>query len=152
MLCFYLLIAASLFPSKLSRYQNESVFTSVLFYFKSFRSGCDSLDSSRQDVIQELQKSNPELKKMEHEFAAIYNNLGSVVKRDIFNWSQIICVNMSKDIDTKPIDDLAELAQTYYNKFSQKMEAKQEFQDINPEIKEKLLDFVEKYTMTCLYR
>lgn len=108
-------------------------------------------DSSRQDVIQELQKSNPELKKMEHEFAATYNNLGSVVKRDIFNWSQIICVNMSKDIDTKPIDDLAELAQTYYNKFSQRMEAKQEFQDINPEIKEKLLDFVEKYTMTCLY-
>ncbi|XP_011494921.1 PREDICTED: rab5 GDP/GTP exchange factor, partial [Ceratosolen solmsi marchali] len=53
--------------------------------------------------------------------------------------------------DSKRIEKLSDITQTFYQNFSKSMEENSIYKDVSIDIKEKLLDYVEKHSMTLLY-
>lgn len=113
---------------------------------------CISIDTARPDINQELQQPNPDLDKLEVEYIAKFGSLGKTINQDIHKFINFFCVNMRKNVDNKSIDDVADYAQNFYNKFTKRMDSNHDYEQIPPEIREQLLDFLEKFSMTCLYR
>ncbi|XP_043271650.1 rab5 GDP/GTP exchange factor [Venturia canescens] len=53
--------------------------------------------------------------------------------------------------DFKRIEELSEIAQNFYQGFGKRMENSPNYAGISSEVKERLLDYVERYAMTLLY-
>lgn len=56
------------------------------------------------------------------------------------------------ELYNKPIDEIAELAQKYYNLFHSRLNSYDIYKKVDHEVKDQLIDFFEKYVMTSLYR
>lgn len=112
-------------------------------------------DTGRPDPYQDLKKPNPELDKLKLEYSESFGFLGRVIEKDIELCIQSFCKTMRQHFDVKTVDELGEYAQKCYKLFSRRMEDHQKntiYENVSPEIREALLDFFEKFTMTCLYR
>lgn len=59
---------------------------------------------------------------------------------------------MLSEIDNKPIEDIAELAQKYYSVFNNRVHSSPAYEEVAPETKDELVDFFEKFVTVSLYR
>lgn len=58
---------------------------------------------------------------------------------------------MMAEINVRPIDELAEIAQKYYNVYSIRVNSHEQYHNVPTEARDELLDFFEKNCMISLY-
>lgn len=111
-------------------------------------------DTARPDQLQDLFNSTPEIDKLKQEFYELFTSLGPSVDRDVRKFIQSFVAKMLKNADIRSVDELSELAQNFFQVFSKRVDASSIYaqSEITQDMKENLLDYVEKYVMTCLYR
>nr|CAD7607642.1 unnamed protein product [Timema genevievae] len=95
---------------------------------------------------------NPDLDKLKEESHSCFGSVGELVEKDVQKCIHSFNMSALKLADTRPIEELSELAQNFYQVFSKRMDASTIYKDVTQDRKEILLDYVEKYAMTFLYR
>ncbi|XP_033231167.1 rab5 GDP/GTP exchange factor isoform X2 [Belonocnema kinseyi] len=104
------------------------------------------------ELLRDLLKNNHDLDKIKlenHELIAIIHKTRA--ERDLKKCMNLFVSKILQNKD-KRIDDLSEITQNFYQEFAKQMENSSDYTDFSTETKEKLLDYVERYTMTLLYR
>ncbi|KAL1140198.1 hypothetical protein AAG570_000130 [Ranatra chinensis] len=84
----------------------------------------------------------------------LFKSVGPHIQIDIHKCISSFYKKMVSDADspTTSIDDLSERTQHFYQIITKRMEDERIYSGVNSEIKEQLLDYAEKFAMTCLYR
>ncbi|CAG9821976.1 unnamed protein product [Phaedon cochleariae] len=125
-------------------------------YLKSlpvFRKSSNVKDSGRPERYADIMRqSTPDTDKLLVEFISTYGEWGELVRKDLLKCAQSIVTEIFCGLDTKPIEDLAEIAQNYYNKYDNRLLTNTVYQVVPSDVKDQLLDFFEKYSMMSLYR
>lgn len=85
------------------------------------------------------------------EFLSKYGHLGDDVRKDFLKCIQLFTSKLLNELESKPIDELAELAQKYYNMYNGRINAYPVYQELDAEIRTELEDFFEKHLMVSLY-
>lgn len=85
------------------------------------------------------------------EFISLYGIWGDAVRKDFFKCIQSFTVKIYSELETKPIEDIAEIAQKYYNLYNNRLNSNPTYSEVTTEVREELLDFFEKYVMVSLY-
>ncbi|KAL3268512.1 hypothetical protein HHI36_007623 [Cryptolaemus montrouzieri] len=117
-----------------------------------FRKPSNLKDADRPHRITDLKHSNPDADKLLAEFIMNFSQNGDTLRHEFFKYVQVFVKIIQKDIDmNKPIEDVTENAQKYYNHFNSRLNNAPVFKDLPSEVKDQLLDFFEKYVMTMLY-
>ncbi|XP_066142977.1 rab5 GDP/GTP exchange factor isoform X1 [Euwallacea fornicatus] len=121
-------------------------------YLKSlpvFRKSSSVKDISKPEKYANIRQNNPDADKLMTEFLSKYGHLGDDVRKDFLKCIQ----HFHKVIlmDSKPIDELAEVAQKFYNFYTTRINENRVYQELNTDIKGDLEDFFEKYSMVALY-
>lgn len=125
----------------------------INFITKKYNSFYNIVDTGRPDIYQEFKKPNPELLKIKTEYRENYGYLGSKIEKEIDSLIQSFCTKMREDFEqNKTIDELGEMAQKGYKVFARKLENNPHYEHVSPEVREQLLDYFEKFTMTYLYK
>ncbi|XP_057656208.1 rab5 GDP/GTP exchange factor isoform X1 [Diorhabda carinulata] len=122
-------------------------------YLKSlpvFRKTSNVKDASRPEKYI-LRQPNPDTDKLMVEFISIFCQWGEGIKKDFFRCSQAFSNKILSELDTKPIEDLAETAQNYYNLYNNRVNSYPAYENLPIEVREKLVEFFEKYSMITLY-
>jgi hypothetical protein len=99
-----------------------------------------------------LRQANPDADKLMAEFISLYGVWGELVRRDFFKCVQSFTTKIYSELENKPIEDIAEMAQKYYNLYSNRVNSTQTYQEVTTDVRDELLDFFEKYVMVSLYR
>lgn len=73
-------------------------------------------------------------------------------EKDIKKCIHSLVSNILQNRNAKKIEELSEITQNFYQVFAKRMDNSPNYADISPEIKERLLDYVERHSMTLLYR
>ncbi|RZC42681.1 rab5 GDP/GTP exchange factor [Asbolus verrucosus] len=123
-------------------------------YLKSlpvFRKTSNVKDSGRPERHLDLRQANPDADKLMAEFISLYGIWGEMVRKDFFKCVQSFTTKIYSELDNKPIEDIAEMAQKYYNLYNNRVNSTQTYQEVTTEVREELLDFFEKYVMVSLY-
>ncbi|KAJ8872992.1 hypothetical protein PR048_026608 [Dryococelus australis] len=118
---------------------------------KIFKKSSNAKESSRAEQWRALYVGNPDLDKLKEEAHLYLGSVGEVVEGDIRKCIHTFNVSVLKMVDAKPIEELSELAQNFYQVFWKRMDTNPVYSDVDQERKEILLDYVEKYAMTCLH-
>ncbi|XP_014485610.1 PREDICTED: rab5 GDP/GTP exchange factor isoform X2 [Dinoponera quadriceps] len=106
-----------------------------------------------QELYHELLKDNPDLEKVKAENRDLLLDIAKTpVEKDMRKCIHSFVVDILQNKDVKRIEELSEITQNFYHVFGKRLENSTKYADIPPEIKEKLLDYVERYAMTLLYR
>ncbi|KAJ8960063.1 hypothetical protein NQ318_009505 [Aromia moschata] len=123
-------------------------------YLKSlpvFRKSSSAKDSGRPEKYIDMRQANPDADKLMAEFISSYGEWGEHVRKDFFKCVQAFTTKMLSELDAKPIEDLAEIAQNYYNLYNKRVNTNDVYQGVTSEVKDELLDFFERYSMVSLY-
>ncbi|XP_074028015.1 rabaptin-5-associated exchange factor for Rab5 isoform X2 [Leptinotarsa decemlineata] len=124
-------------------------------YLKSlpvFRKSSSAKDSSRPErYIDIMRHANPDADKLMVEFITTYGEWGELVRKDFFRCAQAFTTKILSELDSKSIEDLAEIVQNFYNVFNTRMNSYAVYENVPDEVREKLLEFYEKYCMIGLY-
>ncbi|XP_044754074.1 rab5 GDP/GTP exchange factor isoform X2 [Coccinella septempunctata] len=100
----------------------------------------------------EVKHNNPDAEKLMTEFMVTFNEYGASLRNDFFKLTQLFIKKTKADVDVnKPIDDISDVVQKFYSSFNDHLNTSKVYKDLQPEIKEQLLNFFEKYVMTLLY-
>lgn len=94
---------------------------------------------------------NPDVVKLNVEYIHNFGSLGDVVRQDFMKCATTFCTKVTKEVYSKPFEEIAELAQKYYNLFSYRINSHDIYGAVDQDSKEQLVDFFEKYVMTTLY-
>lgn len=106
-----------------------------------------------QELLYELTKDNPDLEKVKAENRDLIAVIAKTpVEKDVRKCMHSFIIEILQNKDVKRIEELSEITQNFYQMFAKRLENSTKYSDISPEIKEKLLDYVERYAMTLLYR
>lgn len=106
-----------------------------------------------QELYHELLKDNPDLEKVKTENRELLLYIAKTpVERDVRKCIHSFVIDILQNKDIKRIEELSEITQNFYHVFGKRLENSPKYADIPPEIKEKLLDYVERYAVTLLYR
>lgn len=106
-----------------------------------------------QELLYELTKDNLDLEKVKAENRELIAIIAKTpVERDVKKCMHSFIIDILQNKDVKRIEELSEITQNFYQVFAKRLENSVKYADLTPEIKEKLLDYVERYTMTLLYR
>ncbi|XP_032686696.1 rab5 GDP/GTP exchange factor [Odontomachus brunneus] len=106
-----------------------------------------------QELYHELLKDNPDLEKVKAENRGLLLYIAKTpVEKDVRKCIHSFVVDILQNKDVKRIEELSEITQNFYHVFGKRLENSTKYADIPPDIKEKLLDYVERYAMTLLYR
>lgn len=106
-----------------------------------------------QELFYELMKENPDLEKVKIENRDLIAVIAKTpVEKDVRKCIHSFIIDILQNKDVKRIEELSEITQNFYQVFAKRLENSAKYADIAPEIKEKLLDYVERYAMTLLYR
>lgn len=120
-------------------------------------------------------KDNTDLEKIKAENRDLLLYIAKTpVEKDVRKCIHSFIVDILQNKDIKRIEELSEITQNFYHVFGKRLENSTKYAgsnlhyayiyleeapgfncsiaDIPPEIKEKLLDYVERYAMTLLYR
>ncbi|XP_012143490.1 rabaptin-5-associated exchange factor for Rab5 isoform X2 [Megachile rotundata] len=98
-------------------------------------------------------KENPDLMKVKIENRDLIAVIAKTpVEKDVRKCIHSFIIDILQNKDVKRIEELSEITQNFYQVFAKRLENSAKYADIAPEIKEKLLDYVERYAMTLLYR
>ncbi|KAI4483118.1 hypothetical protein M0804_008173 [Polistes exclamans] len=118
----------------------------------SFRKPASKLQGC-QELLYELTKDNPDLEKVKAENRDLIASIAKTpVEKDVRKCIHSFVVDILQNKDIKRIEELSEITQTFYQVFAKRLENSFKYADISADIKERLLDYVEKYSMTLLYR
>lgn len=99
-----------------------------------------------------MRQANPDADKLMAEFISSFGEWGEIVRKDFFKCVQSFTTKILSELDVKPIEDLAELAQNCYNLYNDRLNNNVVYQGVTSEVRDELLDFFEKYSMVSLYR
>ncbi|XP_076233874.1 rabaptin-5-associated exchange factor for Rab5 isoform X3 [Calliopsis andreniformis] len=116
----------------------------------SFRKPAAKEAQGYQELLYELTKDNPDLEKVKAENRELLSK--TPVERDVRKCMHSFIIDILQNKDVKRIEELSEITQNFYQVFAKRLENSVKYAELTPEIKEKLLDYVERYTMTLLYR
>lgn len=129
-----------------------------------------------QELYHELLKDNPDLEKVKAENRDLLLYIAKTpVEKDVRKCIHSFVIDILQNKDVKRIEELSEITQNFYHVFGKRLENSTKYAgsdlyllafilkknldlphcvitDISPDIKEKLLDYVERYAMTLLYR
>ncbi|GLG94996.1 Rab5 GDP/GTP exchange factor [Gryllus bimaculatus] len=119
---------------------------------KIFRKSSSARDSGRPEQTQEGASKNPELEKLKQDHQELFSNLGHRVEHDVHKHISSFYKAIREFVDVETIDELSEKVQNLYQVFAKRMDASSNYINVTAEQKEMLLDYIEKYVMTCLYR
>lgn len=113
-----------------------------------FRKTSNAKDFNRPEIRQ----ANPDANKLDAEFVAQFGVWGENVRKDFFKLVQSFTIKILNDIESKKlIEDLSEAAQKYYNFYNNRLNSYVIYQEVPAEVRDDLLDFFERYSMTTLY-
>ncbi|XP_044732935.1 rab5 GDP/GTP exchange factor isoform X2 [Chrysoperla carnea] len=122
-------------------------------YLKSvFQKSSISKESGRSDIHLELHQPNPDLEKLKIEYLSGFSSLSREVHSDIRQCIKVFTNRMINSLESRSIDELSEIAQNFYSNFGKRLDNSPIYQDVTNEMREQLLDFFEKYSITSLYR
>ncbi|XP_050304674.1 rab5 GDP/GTP exchange factor isoform X2 [Anthonomus grandis grandis] len=111
--------------------------------------------SSAKDTIKpekySIRQANPDADKLMAEFLSKYGCLGDEVRRDFLKCIQVFTNTLLNELESKPIDEIAEIAQKYYNLYNTRINSRITYQELATDVKVELEDFFEKYSMVSLY-
>ncbi|XP_034180197.1 rabaptin-5-associated exchange factor for Rab5 isoform X1 [Osmia lignaria lignaria] len=106
-----------------------------------------------QELFYELMKENSDLEKVKNENRDLIAMIAKTpVEKDVRKCMHSFIIDILQNKDVKRTEELSEITQNFYQVFAKRLENSAKYADIAPEIKEKLLDYVERYAMTLLYR
>ncbi|XP_046143379.1 rab5 GDP/GTP exchange factor isoform X1 [Osmia bicornis bicornis] len=106
-----------------------------------------------QELFYELMKDNSDLEKVKNENRDLIAMIAKTpVEKDVRKCMHSFIIDILQNKDVKRTEELSEITQNFYQVFAKRLENSAKYADIAPEIKEKLLDYVERYAMTLLYR
>lgn len=106
-----------------------------------------------QELLYELTKDNPDLEKVKAENRELIGIIAKTpVEKDVRKCMHSFIVDILQNKDVKRIEELSEITQNFYQVFAKRLENSTKYADITADVKEKLLDYVERYAMTLLYR
>ncbi|XP_035737523.1 rab5 GDP/GTP exchange factor-like isoform X1 [Vespa mandarinia] len=118
----------------------------------SFRKPTSKLQGC-QELLYELTKDNSDLEKIKAENRDLIASIVKTpVEKDVRKCIHSFVVDILQNKDIKRIEELSEITQNFYQVFAKRLENSVKYTDISADIKERLLDYVEKYSMTLLYR
>ncbi|XP_018573285.1 rab5 GDP/GTP exchange factor isoform X1 [Anoplophora glabripennis] len=123
-------------------------------YLKSlpvFRKSSSAKDSGRPEKYIDMRQANPDADKLMAEFISSFGEWGEIVRKDFFKCVQSFTTKILSELEAKPIEDLAELAQNCYNLYNDRVNNNVVYQGVTSEVRDELLDFFEKYSMVSLY-
>lgn len=109
-------------------------------------------DSGKPEKYIDMRQANPDADKLMAEFISSFGEWGEIVRKDFFKCVQSFTTKVLSELDTKPIEDLAELAQNCYNLYNDRLNNNVVYQGVTSEVRDELLDFFEKHSMVSLYR
>ncbi|XP_017757948.1 PREDICTED: rab5 GDP/GTP exchange factor [Eufriesea mexicana] len=106
-----------------------------------------------QELLYELTKDNPDLEKVKADNRDLISMIAKTpVERDVRKCMHSFIIEILQNKDVKRIEELSEITQNFYQVFAKRLENSTKYAGITPEVKEKLLDYVERYAVTLLYR
>ncbi|OXU25499.1 hypothetical protein TSAR_000309 [Trichomalopsis sarcophagae] len=107
-----------------------------------------------KQLLRELYSSNAsDLQKIETDNRDLINMFNkTLVAKDVSKKINHFVNEIVEHKDSKRIERLSEITQNFYQNFSKRMEESSIYKDVSTDIRERLLDYVERYTMTLLYR
>ncbi|CAG9859339.1 unnamed protein product [Phyllotreta striolata] len=124
-------------------------------YMKSlpvFRKTSNVKDVGRpENLVDIMRQANPEANKLMAEFIAQYSQYGEGIRKDFLKCSQAFSNKIVKELDVKPMEDLAEIAQNYYNQYQNRVNSNPTYQNVPNDVKDRLVEFFENFTMISLY-
>lgn len=110
------------------------------------------LDAGRPEKHFDIRQANPDADKLMAEFISNYGEFGEHVRRDFFKCIQSMTAKIWSELDNKPVEELAEMAQNYYNLYNSRLSSYPVYQAVPCDVRDQLLDFYERYSMVSLYR
>ncbi|KRT78427.1 hypothetical protein AMK59_7448 [Oryctes borbonicus] len=116
-----------------------------------FRRTSAAKDVGRPERHHEPRHTNPEMEKLELEYMSTYIHLGRHVRDDFFKFVKFFNVNIRNEMNSRPIEEVAVVAQKYYNFFANRINSHEIYSKMEQETKDHLIDFFEKFSMTTLY-
>lgn len=116
-----------------------------------FRKTSSTKESGRPEKYANVRQTNPDADKLMTEFLSKYGYLGDGVRHDFIRCIQSFISKILHEMDYKPIEELAEISQKYYNSYNARVNSFSAYQELSPEVKSELEDFFEKYGMVSLY-
>ncbi|XP_059061743.1 rab5 GDP/GTP exchange factor isoform X2 [Achroia grisella] len=141
----------SKFEEKRQR-QSETLKKHNLLKFTVFKK------SSTDDHDHTPEKRPPEFKippmvkdGMKQEFRTRFPTLPPQVDRDARVFVHTFIMDVIKCANVMTVDELSERVQRQYQRFMKHMDTSQHFASVDPDMKEQLMDFVEKHAMTYLH-
>ncbi|XP_066584311.1 rab5 GDP/GTP exchange factor [Prorops nasuta] len=106
-----------------------------------------------QELLHELKKDNPDLDRVRIENRELIIQIAKTqVEKDVKKLIYSFVSDILQNKDIKKIEELSEITQNFYQKFAKRLENSDKYSDIPADVKEKLLDYVERYAITLLYR
>lgn len=85
------------------------------------------------------------------EFLGQYGYLGDDIRKDFIKCIQVFTSKLLNEMESKPIDELAEMAQKYYNWYNGRTNSHAVYAEVDPEVKTELEALFEKHSMVTLY-
>ncbi|XP_022918270.1 rab5 GDP/GTP exchange factor [Onthophagus taurus] len=120
-----------------------------------FRRSSSSKDYGRPESRHHHHESrhvNPDTEKLELEFISAYGHLGQDVRDDFFRCVRNCNTKIRDQLNVRDIEEIAEISQKYYNLFSERINHHVKYEKVEQDVRDKLVDFFEKFTMTALNR
>ncbi|XP_046680458.1 rab5 GDP/GTP exchange factor-like isoform X1 [Homalodisca vitripennis] len=127
----------------------------TLLKLNVFRKSTSTKEGSGSEEGQALYgPATPEVDRLRQEHSELFTQVGKAVEADVHKCIHSLYARLSREAEdmSVPVDDLSEHTQNFYQVFTKRMDASTVYQNVNQETKEQLLDYLEKYAMTCLYR
>lgn len=115
-----------------------------------FKMSSNAKDIGRPEKF-DIRQSNPEADKLAAEFISHYGKWGEHVRKDFFSVVQHFIRKVVVEIDVKPIEEVAEIVQKYYNVYKNRLSNSSVYDQVPSDVQEELLDFCERYLMVNLY-
>ncbi|KAF5307686.1 hypothetical protein FQR65_LT06741 [Abscondita terminalis] len=108
-------------------------------------------DAHRSDRHHDFPHANPEIDKLTAEFISKYGVWGEYVPKDFIKCFTTTCNKVTNLLYNTPIEEIAEFIQKYYSVFFNRLNTHSIYKEINPEIKDQMLDVFEKFVMVEMY-
>ncbi|XP_008548823.1 rab5 GDP/GTP exchange factor [Microplitis demolitor] len=106
-----------------------------------------------EELLRELIHHNEDLDKVKTENRDLIMLISKTpAEKDIKKCIHSLVSNILQNRNAKKIEELSEITQNFYQVFAKRMENSPNYGNIAPEVKERLLDYVERHSMTLLYR
>ncbi|KAL1491371.1 hypothetical protein ABEB36_011978 [Hypothenemus hampei] len=116
-----------------------------------FRKSSSAADYVKPEKHINRRQVNPDADKLMTEFLCKYGHFEDNLRKDFLKCVHHFTNQLCREINVKPIDELAETAQKFYNLYNSRVNSNPLYQNLTPEVKADLEDFFEKHVMITLY-